>query len=61
MTPTEIKSIRLGLGLTQRQLEVALGLAPSGGRTVRRWEAGTVTITGPCAKLLRIFEKEGLK
>lgn len=60
MTPHQIKQARTTLGLTQRALEQALGLKGCDGRTVRRWEAGKVEITGPCAKLIEIFLKHGI-
>lgn len=39
LTPTEIRAIRSKRGLTQRQLEIALGV---GEKTVVRWEKGSV-------------------
>ena len=50
MTPSELKSIRTMLGITTDALATVLGV--SGGRTVRRWEAGDRTIPGPAAVLL---------
>jgi len=62
MTPEEVKAAREGLGLTQRGLETYLGLKACDGRTVRRWEDPNhpTNITGPCQKLIRIFQKKGL-
>lgn len=48
MTPQELKSSRKRLGLTQAGLARALLMSQdNGGRTVRRWEAGTHPIPGP--------------
>lgn len=52
MTPKEIKSIRVSLGLTQSGLAEALRLGPNGERTVRRWETGDIPITGPATLAL---------
>ena len=49
MTPTEFRKIRTRLALSTRQMGVALGLRGDPGRTVRRYEAGDVEITGPVA------------
>lgn len=59
MTPQDIRQARHDLGLTQRELEQALGLIGCDGRTVRRWEAGK-PISGPCAKLIAIFLEHGI-
>lgn len=48
MTPEALKSARIRLGMTQAQLAKALRLAPrSGADTVRKWENGSRSITGP--------------
>lgn len=48
MTPKEIKQARRDLGFSIGDLACALLLSPaSGNRTIRRWEAGDVPITGP--------------
>lgn len=60
MTSNQVKTSRLKLGLTQRELEKYLGLKPNNGRTIRRWESGEVSITGPCRKLILIYLKHGL-
>lgn len=60
MKPDEIKKIRLALGMTQRDLEQALGMTGPDGRTVRRWENGTKPITGPAKRLLKLYETHGL-
>jgi len=46
MTPSEFKSARKALGMTQVEFAAALGLAKSGGRQVQRIEAGA-SVTGP--------------
>jgi transcriptional regulator with XRE-family HTH domain len=49
MTAAEFRRIRKALGLSARQMGLALGLRGDPGRTVRRYEAGTIEITGPTA------------
>jgi DNA-binding transcriptional regulator YiaG len=51
MTPEEIVSARKQLGLSQAGLAAELGLAND--RTVRRWEAGEIPITGPAELCIR--------
>lgn len=51
MTPSELRALREALGITADALATVLGV--SGGRTVRRWEAGDRAIPGPVAVLLR--------
>jgi len=50
MTPQEFKSIRLRAGLTQRQLAAHLRI--SDHRTIRRYESGERSISGPVAILM---------
>lgn len=50
MTRAELRDLRLRLGLTADGLAELVGV--SGGRTVRRWEAGQRSIPGPVAVLL---------
>ena len=57
MTPEQIKSARQQLGLSQAALARILGLADD--RIIRRWEAGTVAITGPARLCLRYLLKYG--
>jgi len=45
MTPEALRATRLRLGLSQLELAKALGMAPSGDRTVRRWESGRTPIS----------------
>ena len=40
LEPNAIAAKRAELGLTQKEFAAALGMGPSGDRTVRRWEAG---------------------
>ena len=58
MSPTEIRGIRRGLGLSQSQLAAYLGIANA--RTVQRWESGDVLITGPAARCLEYMALHGL-
>lgn len=50
MTPAALKSARRVLGLSAEGLARCLGV--SGGRTVRKWEAGDRAIPGPVALLI---------
>lgn len=50
--PSEIRAIRMGLGLTQSQLEQLLGTGP---KTVVRWEKGTVFQNSGTNTLLEIL------
>lgn len=47
MTPEQFRKIRKKLGLSANQMGTALGLRGDPGRTVRRYEAGDIEITGP--------------
>ena len=49
MTPIEARQIREALGFSTEKMAKACGV--SGGRTIRRWEAGDRRIT-PMAKLV---------
>lgn len=53
MTSTEIKSIRERAGLTQGQLASLLRLSNS--RTVRRYEDGTRSISGPVSIIMEMI------
>lgn len=54
MTPQEFKAKRKELGLTQRELALALGLSPKNGDvTIRRVEHGAYQ---PSGLLVRCFE-----
>jgi putative zinc finger/helix-turn-helix YgiT family protein len=52
-SPKTVLATRVALGLTQPQLERALGVGP---KTAVRWEKGTVAPSGPVARLLRVAE-----
>ncbi len=47
MTPKEFRTIRTALKLSTREMGEALGLRGDPGRTVRRYEAGDIEISGP--------------
>lgn len=53
MTPAEIKSIRERAGLTQDQLAKLLRLSDS--RTIRRYEDGSRTVSGPVSILMEML------
>lgn len=56
MDREEVKAIRTGLGLTQRELGNWLLLSGRNpAHTVRMWEMGRRTITGPAIVCLRAF------
>lgn len=55
LTPDEIRAIRDELGLTQEQLEQALGL---GAKTVVRWETGRVIPQRSTDDLLRLIRRD---
>ena len=59
MTPADIRALRLSLGLSTKAFGQAIGLAPTnGGRTVRRWEAGTSIPNGlAMAALIELRDK----
>lgn len=61
MTPSELKTARKQLGLTQAGLADLLRLAPNnGGRAVRAWEAGARPIPGPVSLAIELLTN-GLK
>ena len=53
MTPSEFKTARKTLGLSQSKMATALGLNSS--RAVRAYELGERRISGPISKLMAIF------
>lgn len=56
MTRAEFREARLALGLSQRLMGLALGIAESSAdRTVRRWEGGQRDVPGPVAQLTRLL------
>ncbi len=54
MTPTEFKSIRNRLGLTQTQLAQRLRIEDI--RTIRRYETGERATSGPVSLLMEIMD-----
>ncbi len=52
MTGTEIKRIRVRLGLTQQQLADRIGTTKN---TVYRWEKEMMAVREPTAKLIRLL------
>lgn len=55
MSPSEIKSIRKRLGLTQTELARLLRISDI--RTIRRWETGKVDISGPASVIMELIDK----
>lgn len=53
MTPEHLRSFRHSLGLSQAEFARMLGVA--NGRTVRRWEAGEISIPGPVAVIWALY------
>jgi transcriptional regulator with XRE-family HTH domain len=59
MTPAEeIRSIRTALGMTQLEMEEALGYGRSGGKTIRDLEGGTTKKPGPALVAARLMLRE---
>lgn len=58
MTPTELKSIRERAGLTQDQLARLLRLSDS--RTIRRYEDGSRSVSGPVSIILEMLDEGSL-
>ena len=54
MTPATFKAIRQQLGLTQTELAAFLRI--SDRRTVRYWETGDRSISGPVSFLMELLE-----
>lgn len=55
MTPAEIIAIRKRAGLTQSGLAALLRIADK--RTVRRWEAGDIAVSGPASIVLELLDR----
>lgn len=53
MTPATIKQIRKQAGLSQSGLARLLRIADQ--RSIRRWEAGEVAVSGPASILLEML------
>lgn len=56
MTAYELKALRLGAGLTQRQVA---GMAMVTTRTVQHWENGSYPIPAHRVKLLASLKRKG--
>jgi DNA-binding transcriptional regulator YiaG len=54
MTPTEIRTHRAALGMTQGQFARLVGVE---ARTWRHWENGDRTMPEPVVRLLRLAER----
>ncbi len=61
MTPTDLRTARKTLGLTQSGLADALRLSPrNGARTVRLWEREGNTVPGPVqVAVMMMLERNG--
>lgn len=57
MTPDDVRRIRMKFGMSQRELAKAIRLGDNGDRTIRRWEAGAIPVTGPASLALEYLEK----
>lgn len=55
MTPAEFRAARKALGLSANGMAEALRLGKGGGRTVRRWEAGDVPVSGPVSLAVQLL------
>jgi len=58
MTPEQFKRARRVLGLSAKGMAEALGMGPTSGRTIRRWERGDRDIPGPAIVAVRYMLKE---
>lgn len=56
--PLAIRTIRIDLGLSQRELAEEIGVAPS---NVSRWESGLTKPRGPAVKLLRALSRKAAR
>lgn len=63
MTAKQLRRLRGKLGITQGALAQLLYIeSRSAGRTIRRWEAGDITIPGPVCRALEAIAKDaGIK
>ena len=62
MTPNQIKSLRIALGLSRNDFGERLGYEGSNVyETVEKLETGVKTPSGPVRKLLEILEKQSTK
>jgi DNA-binding transcriptional regulator YiaG len=58
MTKEELKAIRMRLGYSQNEMAAAIRLGPNGDRTIRRWEAGEIPISGPASLALELLDEK---
>jgi len=58
LDPDRIREIRTALGLSQRGLAEALRLGANGARTVRRWESGSIPISGPAQVAMELMKEK---
>lgn len=58
MTPAELRAIRKRYGLTLDQLAALLRV--SSKRTVMRWEAGEVPVSGPASIIYELMDADEL-
>ncbi|MGX7895486.1 helix-turn-helix domain-containing protein [Tsuneonella sp. HG222] len=58
MTPSELKATRKRYGLSVEELAALLRI--SSRRTVMRWEAGEVPISGPASIVLELMDNDEL-
>lgn len=55
MTPEEVKAARQKLGMTQTGMAVALELSGADSATVRSWENGRRTPSGPVRVAIKLM------
>lgn len=58
MTPSEFKSARNALRLSQSDLAEVWGMGKNGGRTVRRWEAGDLPVNPIAAYCIALMIRD---
>lgn len=58
MSPAELRAIRQRYGLTTRALAELLRIGDQ--RTIRRWEAGDVPVSGPASIVLELMDTDEL-
>jgi DNA-binding transcriptional regulator YiaG len=61
MSPDEFKAARATLGLSAREMAIALDMDERwGDRTIRKWESGKSPIFGPVGVAVRYMLKYGV-
>jgi DNA-binding transcriptional regulator YiaG len=55
MTSADLRAARKTLDLSQSGLAEVLRLGPNGERTIRRWEAGDIPVTGPASLAIELL------